>query len=358
MMRLSKKIFSAVAAAIMSLTALHASEPRVEWLSTVHDFGAFREVDGGATALFKFVNTGDAALVVTGARANCGCTTPKFPREAVAPGDTATIEVTYDPEGRPGRFVKKVYVDTNTEPTRSTLTIRGTVIGSPTSLAGRYPVEAGQLRLAHPAALLGTIDKGHVKSVFEGAYNTATDTLAPVVTDAPSWLEIKTVPARVAPGEQVSFDFFVHADRINQWDIVTDTVTIVPDPASDFKYRMPVVVTVNEDFTSLTDKEIKNAPIASVTHSGGSMLDLTNGQAVLTVTNTGKSPLTIRRVYTADKSLKIETPADGITLKPGKKIDIAVKSVPSATADPHRAVIRIITNDPLNPKINVPVIIN
>ncbi|MDE6396277.1 MAG: DUF1573 domain-containing protein [Muribaculaceae bacterium] len=357
-MTLFRKIYVFATAMMVPLLSMWAAGPRIEWLSTLHDFGAFREADGGATASFRFINTGDAPLVVTGARANCGCTTPKFPREAIAPGDTASIEVTYDPEGRPGRFVKKVYVDTNTEPARSTLTIRGTVIGAPASLTGRYPVEAGSLRLAHPAALLGVIEKGHVKSVFEGAYNASTDTLAPIVTDVPRWLEVKTVPARVAPGEQVSFDFFVHADRIDAWDIVTDTVTVIPDPASEFRYRMPVVVTVNEDFSSLTDRQIAEAPVAKETYTGGSMLDLTGGQATITLTNSGKSPLIVRRIYSADKSIEIDAKANGKTVRPGKKLEIAVRLRAGGDRVPHRAVILLVTNDPLNPKISIPVIIN
>ncbi len=197
-----------------------------------------------------------------------------------------------------------------------------------------------------------------MKSIFEGAYNVSTDTLAPVVTDVPAWLEVKTVPERVAPGEQVSFDFFVHSDRINAWDIVTDTVTVIPDPGSDYRYRMPVVVTVNEDFSALTDRQIADAPVATVSYSGGSMLDLTGPRASITLANTGKTPLTVRRIYSADKAVNIETQIEGKTLKPGRKLEIAVSRRDDSPQTPRRAVILIVTNDPLKPKISIPVIID
>lgn len=357
-MKVSGRFLGAIGAVVVAALGAWGGGPKVEWLETVHDFGAFREVDGVASTRFRFVNVGDEPLVVTGARANCGCTTPKFPTVAVAPGDTSWVEAAYDPDGRPGRFTKKVYVDMNTDPARSTLTIKGSVIGSPTSLSGRYPVDAGALRLANPAALLGVVSKGHVKSVFEGAYNVSTDTLSPVVKDQPEWLEVKTVPERVAPGEQVSFNFYVKADRIGSWDIVTDTVTIVTDPERGTTYRMPVVVTVNEDFSRLTDEQIAKAPVAGVTFSGGgSMLDLTMEPGTITISNTGKSPLTVRRVYSADKAIRFNGNIDGVTVKPGKKVAIGVEADCSGDTTAHRAVIMVVTNDPLNPKIRVPVVI-
>lgn len=78
----------------------------VKWQETVYDFGAFSEEMGAVSCDFVFVNNGPDAVAVTAARASCGCTTPKYTRDVVAPGDTGHITVTYDPAGRPGRFEK------------------------------------------------------------------------------------------------------------------------------------------------------------------------------------------------------------------------------------------------------------
>ena len=139
------------AAATLQMSA----QPRVEWVSETIDFGAFREEAGPVTAVFRGVNTGTEPLVILSARANCGCTTPKYRTVAYAPGDTAEVEVTYDPQGRPGRFKKFVYVDTNTAPERSKLTVQGVVIGEANTLSGRYPVEGGARRLAAPPRRVG-----------------------------------------------------------------------------------------------------------------------------------------------------------------------------------------------------------
>ncbi len=334
---------------------------RIEWRSLRHDFGAFNESTGPATATFVYYNTGDEPLVITGARANCGCTTPRYSADVLAPGDSATLSVTYDPAGRPGRFEKKVYVDTNTEPRRSTLSINGVVIGAPASLSARYPVEVGPLRMNRSTFLLGSMERGHVKSVFESLYNASADTLRPVVTDVPSWLEATVVPAAAGPGEQTSINLFVHTDRIPQWDVVTDTVTVRPGKDSAESIRVPVVVTVREDFSRLTDKERANAPIVRLdkTRLDPVTVGPDGATAKLTIHNDGRSALRIRRLYTRTPGVTVSV-KDDATVKAGKSLTVNVHIPASALGDAKAAavVMSLVTNDPASPRtsITIPVI--
>lgn len=81
------------------------------------------------THTFRFTNAGDAPAALTGVEAACGCTTPRYTTEAVAPGATGEIAVTYDSAGRPGPFEKAVYVVAEgAEPRATTLRVTGTVV--------------------------------------------------------------------------------------------------------------------------------------------------------------------------------------------------------------------------------------
>lgn len=104
-MKTLRLLAAAAYAAFLAPTAL--AGPAITWLSSVHDFGAFDEDDGIVSCEIPYVNSGDSPLLLTGARASCGCTTPQISREPLAPGDTAAIVVSFDPTGRPGRFSKK-----------------------------------------------------------------------------------------------------------------------------------------------------------------------------------------------------------------------------------------------------------
>lgn len=332
----------------------------IKWDHTRHDFGAFDESLGAVTARFVLYNTGDEPLVITGARANCGCTTPTYTADIVQPGDSAVLSVAYDPGGRPGRFEKKVYVDTNTEPKRSTLTITGVSVGSSASVEARYPVAVGPLRMAHSAALLGSMNRGHVKSVFESGYNASTDTLRPSVENVPKWLDVKVIPPVVPPGEQVSFNIFVHSDRVPVWDLASDTLTVRPFPGSPDRFDMPVVVTVTEDFSGLSDRQLAQAPAVRLDRTRLDPVTLAPGdnKVSFTVLNEGRSPLKIRRVYTRTPGVTFDVKRDE-AVKPGKSRTVAGNIPASCLNGAKTSVITvyIITNDPLNPKatLTIPV---
>lgn len=94
---------------------------------TAHDFGKIKEANGKVSCSFTVTNTGDMPLVITRVIASCGCTTPEFPKEPIAPGKTGDIKVTFDPTGRPGPFAKTISVYSNGKVGSYILTIRGEV---------------------------------------------------------------------------------------------------------------------------------------------------------------------------------------------------------------------------------------
>jgi hypothetical protein len=96
--------------------------------SAVYDFGDINEKDGPVTHSFKVKNDGEMPLVITKVVASCGCTTPDWTKEPIAPGKTGEIKITYDPTGRPGPFTKTISVYSNGKVGSYVLTIRGKVI--------------------------------------------------------------------------------------------------------------------------------------------------------------------------------------------------------------------------------------
>lgn len=151
---------SVLAASMMTAAIACYAHKEVAWAEKTHDFGTFHEDEGKVTVVFEGINTGDEPLQVISARSTCGCTRPTYDSRHVAPGETIKLQVSYDPTGRPGRFDKKIYVDMDTEPSRHTLTIKGTAIGNESSLAARYPIQAGTVRLQKDMLMFGDTPKG------------------------------------------------------------------------------------------------------------------------------------------------------------------------------------------------------
>ena len=64
------------------------------------------------THVFQYTNTGKQPIVISQVTASCGCTTPTWTKDPVAPGATGKINVTYN-AAKEGTFMKTVTVLSN-----------------------------------------------------------------------------------------------------------------------------------------------------------------------------------------------------------------------------------------------------
>lgn len=112
----------------MALAQEDGNAAKIEVKKTEHDFGTFKESDGNVSHVFVVTNTGKSPLVITRVISSCGCTTPTFTKEPIAPGKSGEITVVYNPTGRVYPFTKTVSVYSNGKKGPLVLTIKGEVI--------------------------------------------------------------------------------------------------------------------------------------------------------------------------------------------------------------------------------------
>lgn len=102
----------------------------IEFAETEYDFGTVTEGEK-VTHVYKFKNTGQEPLIISNAKATCGCTVPNWPREPIAPGDDGELTVVFDTKnkGKVGGQLqtKRVTVTANTDPVNSYVNIKGKV---------------------------------------------------------------------------------------------------------------------------------------------------------------------------------------------------------------------------------------
>ena len=112
-----------------SVSAQEQQPQIIEIAEKTHDFGTIKEEDGRVSHVFTFKNATEAPLTIKNVRASCGCTTPAWSREPIAPNTEAQITVTYNASGRPGAFHKSVTVtlSNGTEDFTRVLFIKGKV---------------------------------------------------------------------------------------------------------------------------------------------------------------------------------------------------------------------------------------
>ncbi|MFV0248059.1 MAG: DUF1573 domain-containing protein [Tenacibaculum sp.] len=92
----------------------------------IYDFGTVTEGKLVETT-FVITNKGKSDLIITDAKATCGCTVPIWPKGPIAPGKADNVKVSFNTNGRKNKQTKTVSLYTNTEKGIETLKITGMV---------------------------------------------------------------------------------------------------------------------------------------------------------------------------------------------------------------------------------------
>ncbi len=100
--------------------------PVMTFDKTEHDFGII-EKESKVAYTFDFKNTGEADLIITKAVGSCGCTIPEYPKEAIKPGESGRMKVSFNASGKHGQQQKTVTITTNTSQGSELLHIKAAI---------------------------------------------------------------------------------------------------------------------------------------------------------------------------------------------------------------------------------------
>ena len=360
-MRLAVAIATSVFIALACNTI--DAQPIAQWNETSHNFGSFHESKGDQSCRFVVTNTGDSALVIVRVQTSCGCTVAKYTTTAILPGEKGAVDVTYSPTGRPGTFEKAVWVYTNSSPSRTRLIIEGAVVGSPQSVKQSFPVDAGDLQFTSLILPLGELRKGQMMSNPITAYNSSNDTLSLSFDNNTSHITCQAIPDTIPPGHISTISFFFNTLSTPVWGINDDNITLISSPLhsdrAPSKINVNVVANVVEDFSKITDEQRATAPECSIEPEKLVMhINKNNDKSAegyITVKNTGKSNLIVRRAMSSDKALWVKS--DKTLVKPGGKATVTVRVNPARVdGNVLNSQITLITNDPASPHLTVRVV--
>lgn len=320
---------------------------------TFHDFGKIKENGGLVTYKFNFTNTGDQPIIITNVQASCGCTTPEWPKNPVAPGTKAAITVSFDPKGRPSTFTKQITVTSNSVNNPVVLTITGDVSPKDQTVEDVYMFKMGDLRLKSNNVTFATIYNTEVKKVELEVTNVSSKALAISFekSSIPKHITIEAVPATLAANANGKIIVKYDGAKKNDWDFVTDFVYILLNNQKDALNRLTISATIKEKFT----QEQKNNPPAvkfeSETFDFGKIKDNKELTFEFKYTNTGKSDLIIRKVKSTCPCISSE--AKNLVVKAGKTGSIKVKFDPKNLTGKQTKLLTVITNIPEDEKSRI-----
>ncbi len=110
---------------VQPAAAENPNQAEVKFVKETHDFGPIPQ-GTPASYSFEFKNTGKSPLIITTASASCGCTTPEWTKDPIAPGKKGFVKATFN-AAAPGPFTKSVTVMSNAKNSTVILYLKGDV---------------------------------------------------------------------------------------------------------------------------------------------------------------------------------------------------------------------------------------
>ena len=336
------------------------AQPEIKFENTTYDFGKIKEEGGKVTGKFIFTNVGNEPLELTNVRPGCGCTAANYTKGAIAPGEQGYIEATYNPYNRPGAFKKNIRVTTNeprfTENEKATphmIFIKGEVIKRPPTefeKAG-YTKSNGMLRIKEPNIshnMLNTEivnDTFYVRNFWTKPVSFQLNKQQEFITEV-----YRNFGAELAPGQEGFFILKYDASKRNGFGQLKDMVIFQTNDSLEPVKRIHYAINIKEDFSKLTAKQLKNAPVCEITTDSinmGNIQKNTSRTQTFQLKNNGKSPLIIRGFETSVPMFSATSNLMNIPAGGTAEITVTIKAPNRASEQ--KATLDIITNDPANP---------
>lgn len=282
---------------------LFAQQAVITFKEKEHNFGQIEEAGGKVTTVFEFKNEGMTPLVLSNVRASCGCTTPKWPREPIEPGQTGTITVTYNPSGRPGRFQKTITITSNATTPTVKLIIKGEVLPKQVNPADKYPVKIGALNVNKNSLSYGIImdDDSKIQSI-EYANLTNEPITVEVFVDEKDKCIIPAVSLeKVEPKQTGKITIKFDGKECKEYGTVVRNIYVIVNGKHIISndYKITINAIIRENFSKLTAEQKQQAPIIELPTQKVDFGTIKAGEKVtqkINIKNAGVNPLILRKL--------------------------------------------------------------
>ncbi len=322
----------------------------------IHDFGKIKEDGGAVEYSFTFTNTGSEPLVITNVRTTCGCTSPTWTQKPVMPGEKGFVKAAFDPRNRPGNFNKSIIITTNTiNNGRAILRITGEVLPREKTIEDYYPKKIGELRLQSNHFPFTTVYSNQVKRDTLKIYNDSDQPMTISFQQVPDYLKLNVYPNELKPGEKGYIVGNYDGKKVNDWGFVTARIHLIVNGQNQAGNYITISARVEEDFSHLTEDQLKNAPKIEFEERNYNFGKIPAGQKHVekefVFKNTGKSDLIIRKIRTTCGCTTANL--EKSVLKPGESSSFKAVFTPGSRKGVQRKSIYVITNDPNNSNVRL-----
>jgi hypothetical protein len=345
---------------VMVLVTIFSFGQQVKSLSfkeEVFDFGTITEQGGPVTHEFTFTNNAARPVKILTVQPSCGCTTPSWTKEPIAPTKTGSITASFNPAGRPGHFDKTLTVTTDLEAGPVVLRIKGDVevpgkqVNDKPTVSAGYEVANGNWKLRNTILNMEKVfvkDEFTVREFpfFNGGSKPITVSGKAV---SPAYIKVDVVPATLAPGAKGVIKVGYNGKMVNRYGFQSDDIEITTDDEVAPVKSFHIWATLEDYFPQLSPEELSMAPrlVVNQTLDFGRIKPNTETVREIQFSNTGKKELTIKSVQGNCNCLGVA--ATKFHLKPGETSSIRIAFNPEDRSGSHTKMVTIYSNDPQGP---------
>lgn len=305
------------------------------------------------SATFELKNSGITPWHLTEVHSSCGCTQVTWPREDVAPGQTARIDVTFDAKLL-GSFQKEIEVYTSASSGPIYLTLQGRVVTTVTDFTDDFPIDLGNVRLNTNVVEFNDVNRGEHPEIILQVVNNSRESYKPELMHLPSFLSARYVPERLAGGRVGRIHLTLNSERLKDYGLTETTVYLARKMGDRVGTDNEINVSafLLPSFAKLSDKELAVAPTMKLSQDSLDFSDIGSKNKLtktILVQNTGLTDLKVSNVQLHGRGLSLSL-SDRI-IRPSKtaklKVTLQQGILSQMTQQPR---ILFITNDPTHPK--------
>ena len=339
---------------LLIVTLAAVAQPRISSNKETHNFGQI-EWKRPVTVEYTITNTGNQPLVLTNVTTSCACAVADWTKEPIAPGAKGIVKASFDAKAL-GRFEKSVGIYSNATPSLVYLKFTGEVVQEIKDYTKTHPFAIGNIRIDRDEFAFPDVYRGQQPTMTFSIANLSDRPYEPVLMHLPPYLKMEAEPKVLLKGKKGTVKLTLDASQLNDYGLTQTSVYLsrfAGDKVSEDN-EIPVSAILLPDFSRMKDSWDARAIRISETNIDLSVPLIKKKKASynILIANAGKTPLVISKLQVFNSSVgvslkKTVLPPDGMT-----KLKVTIRKRDVGNKKHHLRIL-MITNDPLNPKVEI-----
>ncbi len=224
-----KRTALTVVALLVGASAAFAG-PKLEVRPNAEFKFGFAPQNSSLITIYWLHNSGDDTLRISKVTPGCGCTTAPLEKSAVAPGDSAKLQITFDSKSMMGMTSKRIAISTNAEHPDTNLSFLADVVRRPDST---WPMTVLPYKV--DLTQMGEKVRDRITMTLR---NVSPDPISLKFISVPEDLFSVTLPAQIAGNESVKVELVLTPEAVKK-DFVS-SMTLEVSGKEEYRYTVPV----------------------------------------------------------------------------------------------------------------------